>query len=146
MKRFMIICLAASVLAAWVYVLPAHSEEAGPATIQQETAALAAKEDASQPKELSVYGEVQSVNTAANSLSVQYYDYDSDQEKTAEIAVDKNTKMENATGIDKIAKGDWIDVVYTVKDAKNIAVSVVVEKEEPEAPVAAAAPETPAEE
>ncbi len=146
MKRFMIICLAASVLLGWACVLPAHSEEAGPAAIPQETAALAAKEDVSQPKDLSVYGEVQSVNTAANSLSVQYYDYDSDQEKTAEIALDKNTKIENVTGIDKIAKGDWVDVVYTVKDAKNIAVSVVVEKEEHETPVDAAAPETPAEE
>jgi hypothetical protein len=130
MKRFVIICLAASVFAVWAWVLPAHSAESS--TIRQEMADLASKEDMSQPKELSVYGEVQSVDTAANSLSVQYYDYDSDQEKTAEITLDKNTRIENATGIDKIAKGDWIDIVYAVKDAKNIAISAVVEKEEPE--------------
>jgi len=137
MRHFVIICLAASALVSWTFVLPAQSQQDQPATIQQEAATLAAKEEPAQPKELSVYGEVQSANTAANSLSVQYYDYDSDQEKTAEITVDKNTKIENVTGIDKIAKGDWVDVVYAVKDAKNVAISLVVEKEEPEAPVAA---------
>lgn len=137
MKRFVIICLAVSALVSWTLVLPALSQQEQPSVIQQEAAALAEKEEPAQPKELSVYGEVQSVNTTANSLSVQYYDYDSDQEKTAEITTDKNTRIENVTGIDKIAKGDWVDVVYTVKDAKNIAVSLVVEKEEPETPVAA---------
>jgi len=144
MKRFVIICLAATVLTAWACVLPAQSEEAQPANIQQEAATLAANETPAQPKELSVYGEVQSVNAAANSISVQYYDYDSDQEKTAEIAVNKDTKIENVTGIEKINKGDWVDVVYSVKDSKNVATSIVVEKEEPEAPVTAA--DMPAEE
>jgi len=98
-------------------------------------------------KELSMYGEVKAVTVAANTLSVQYYDYDSDEEKTAEVVIDQNTKIENAAGLNEIKQGDWVDVTYTVVEARNIAKTVVVEKEEEIAPDAegAAAPEAPEE-
>lgn len=146
MKNFVTVCTALTVLMSWAPLLPAQSGQEQPTAIQQETAALAAREEPAQPKELSVYGEVQSVNVPSNSISVQYYDYDSDQEKAAEITLDKNTKIENVTGIDKIAKGDWVDVIYAVRDAKNVAVSLVVEKEELQAPVVAADAPAPSEE
>ena len=63
---------------------------------------------------------------------MQYYDYDSDEEKTAEIMADKDTKIDNAASLAGINKGDWVDVTYTLTDGKNIAKSVMVEKEEKE--------------
>ena len=41
--------------------------------------------------------------------------------------------MENAATINDIKQGNWADVIYTVTDGKNIAKSIIVEKEE-EAP------------
>ena len=93
----------------------------------------ATKPEPAQSKEIAIYGEVQSVNAAANTVSVQYYDYDSDSEKIAEIAVGKDAKMENAKAVSDIKKGDWVDVTYTVVDGHNMASMVSVEKEEPAA-------------
>lgn len=88
-----------------------------------------------QPQEVSIYGEVRAVNTAAGSMTVQYYDYDSDEEKSIEITTDSNTKMENASSLADIKQGNWADVMYGVVNGKNVAKSVIVEKEE-EAPAA----------
>jgi len=93
-----------------------------------------------QPQEVSIYGEVKSVNMAAGSVAIQYYDYDSDEEKSIEIIVDAATKMENAKEVVDIKPGNWADVVYSVKDGKNIAKSIIVEKEE-EAPAEMPKPE-----
>ena len=112
-----------------------------PVFSQEESQVPAAKE-ADQPEELSIYGEVQAVNQASNSLSVQYYDYDSDEEKTIEIALDKDTAIENAAKLDEIKQGDWVDVTYSVSGGKNIAKSIIVEKEE--APAEILPEETPA--
>jgi hypothetical protein len=84
-----------------------------------------------QPKEIAVYGEVQAVNSALGTFSVQYYDYDSDSEKTSEIVAGAATKMENVKAVGEIKKGDWVDVTFTVSDGKNMAKTVSVEKEEP---------------
>ncbi|MBI4974351.1 MAG: hypothetical protein HZC19_00810 [Candidatus Omnitrophica bacterium] len=100
-----------------------------PAFSQEESQPPAAKE-AAQPEELSIYGEVQAVNQASNSLSVQYYDYDSDEEKTIEITLDKDTAIENAAKLDEIKQGNWVDVTYSVSGGKDVAKSIIVEKEE----------------
>lgn len=81
--------------------------------------------------ELSIYGEAQNVNLQANSMTIQYYDYDNDEEKSTEITLDGNSKLENAKAIGDIKKGDWVDVTYTASAGKNIAKVVSVEKEEP---------------
>ena len=86
-----------------------------------------------QPQEVSIYGEVKAVNPAASSMTVQYYDYDSDEEKSIEITTDNTTKMENAATINDVKQGNWADVIYSVANGKNIAKSIIVEKEE-EAP------------
>lgn len=96
-----------------------------------------AKEAVLQPEEMSIYGEVKSTDEATNSIKLQYYDYDNDEEKTADIIIDKDTKMENAASLKDIKQGDWIDAVYLPKDGSNIAKSVIVEKEEEEVPPAA---------
>ena len=83
--------------------------------------------------ELSIYGEVQAVNAPASTMSVQYYDYDNDEEKTLEVALDKDSKLENVKTIGEVKKGDWVDVTYTVIGGKNTAKVVSVEVEEPAA-------------
>ncbi len=105
--------------------------------------AVPAEEDAAKKNEVSIYGEVQAVDPTANSINVQYYDYDSDEEKTITLTGDNNTKFENAALLNDVRKGDWVDAVYTVIDGKNIAKLVSVEKEE-EAP-AGSPSETPSE-
>ncbi|MDP3803981.1 MAG: hypothetical protein Q8Q87_00350, partial [Candidatus Omnitrophota bacterium] len=79
---------------------------------------------------LSVYGEVQSVNDVSDSIVVQYYDYDSDEERAMEIISDKDTTIEGRAAIGDIKQNDWVDVVYSVKGAKNIAAAIKVEEEE----------------
>lgn len=81
-------------------------------------------------EDLSIYGEIQLVDAKAGSLIVQYYDYDTDEEKTITIAIDADSKLENAQTIADIKKGDWADVTYSLVGDKNIARSVIVEKEE----------------
>jgi hypothetical protein len=117
-------------------------------TSDKQASAPAANDAAPQPKEMSIYGEVQSVNPESGVLSVQYYDYDSDSEKTAEVSVSNDTKLENAKSVGDIKKGDWADVTYSVSAGKNIAKMISVEKEEPvaEAADAAAAANVPSEE
>jgi hypothetical protein len=105
----------------------------------QPAAAPAAAPATAQPKEIAIYGEVQSVDAAAGSIAIQYYDYDSDSEKTATVIVDKTSKIENAGMISDIKKGDWADVTYSDKDGKNVAKVVTVEKEEAPATEPAAA-------
>ena len=102
--------------------------------------APAASEKSAPPEEISIYGEIKAVNQAASSATVQYYDYDSDQEKSIEITADTNTKMENAATVNDIKQGNWADVIYTVTNGKNIAKSIIVEKEE-EAPAEMPKPE-----
>ena len=94
---------------------------------------VAPVEAAVKTNELSIYGEVQAVNVQAASISVQYYDYDNDEEKTMEVSLDKDSKLENVKAINEVKKGDWVDVTYTTTGGKNTAKIVSVETEEPAA-------------
>ncbi len=99
-----------------------------------EAAPAAAKQ--SGPKTESIYGEVLALKEDGSSMTVQYYDYDTDEEKNVEISADKNTKFENASALKDVKKGDWVDAAYGVGEAgKNVASSISVEKEEEESPV-----------
>ncbi|MCX5678056.1 MAG: DUF5666 domain-containing protein [Candidatus Omnitrophica bacterium] len=130
LKVYLTVCMLVSMV-----VIPAFSQDAGNAPAQEAQAAPAPITDVTpQTKEIAIYGEVQAVDASANTLSVQYYDYDSDSEKTAAIAINPDTKLENASAIGDIKKGDWVDVTYVVKDGKNTAKVVTVEKEETPAP------------
>jgi len=144
MKRCNLIWIVVVSLIIGLFVIPAFSQEKNAAggTTQETTPVV--KEEAPQAKELAIYGEVQDVKAASSSISVQYYDYDSDEEKTVDIPTDKNTKLENATGVSDIKKGDWVDVTYEVIGGKNIAKFIMVEKEE-EASGARAPESAPAE-
>lgn len=127
--------------------VPQSPEAQEPVGEPAETPA-AEPEGPAEANETAIYGEVQDVNLTANSLSVQYYDYDSDEEKTIEIALTNDTKLENAALLNDIKKGDWVDVTYTVKDGKNMASSIMVEKEEmiPEEAASEDIPQEPSQE
>ena len=115
-------------------VVPAFSQnDASPAKEGAVPAAapVAPAQETAKVGELSIYGEIQSVNASTSSMNVQYYDYDNDEEKAIEITVDKDTKLENAKAIDEIKKGDWVDVNYMSAGGKFTAKMVSVEKEEP---------------
>jgi hypothetical protein len=100
---------------------------------------------AGEAKEVAIYGEVQAVNAASGTMTVQYYDYDSDEEKTIELTMDSTTKLENAANLNEVKKGDWVDATYEASAGKNMARSVMVEKEEYSAPEAGAGAASPAE-
>ncbi len=144
MKRYFVCILV--ILA--VMVLPAMSafsqgpeapgkDDTAPAPAAQVVAVqappAAPAEPAAKTSELSIYGEVQAVNAPASSISVQYYDYDNDEEKTLEVSLDKDSRLENVKAIGEVKKGDWVDVTYTVTGGKNMAKMVSVEVEEPAA-------------
>lgn len=135
-KRNSLISAIVIALAMALLAIPAFSQSNPPPGPGNESAQNqpaqppAVKEEAPQPKEIAIYGEVQAANTAAGSITVQYYDYDSDEEKTIEVTSDKDTKVENAGTIGDIKKGDWADITYIAAEGKNIAKSIIVEKEE----------------
>ena len=130
MKR--IACIVVILSVGVLIAMSAFSQESPkPAATEAAPApAPSAKEGPAEPSELSIYGEVQGVNAGANSVSVQYYDYDSDEEKAIDLSVDKDTKIENAASLNDIKNGDWVDVMYITSDGKNVAKSILVEKEE----------------
>ena len=111
--------------------MPAFSQEDNKESAP--AAPVAPDQEAAKTNELSIYGEVQAVNSSTNSATVQYYDYDNDEEKTIEITLDKDTKLENAKILTDMKKGDWAVVTYIVSGSKNVAKLVSVEKEEPAA-------------
>ena len=139
MKRYILLALILG-----FFVFPAYCQDnkapadqnqapAAPAEVVQPAQAPVV-EKVVQPQEISIYGEVKSVNPAASAITIQYYDYDSDEEKSIEIMTNSGTKMENAATVNDIKQGNWADVIYSIADGKNVAKSVIVEKEE-EAPV-----------
>ncbi|MDD3905809.1 MAG: hypothetical protein PHS46_04650 [Candidatus Omnitrophica bacterium] len=129
MKKYVLSVL----LLAGLFAIPGYCQDNQPPaeTVGQPPAVI----QPVQPQEMAIYGEVKTVNTAADSITVQYYDYDSDEEKIIEIAIDGTTKIENASTVNDIKQGNWTDVIYSVVDGKNIARSVIVEKEEEIPPV-----------
>lgn len=128
MKKYLVGIMVMSVVIA-LSAMPSASQEAK--EVPAAPAPATPSQDITENKELSIYGEVQTTNVQANLMSIQYYDYDNDEERSIEIVLDKDVKLENVKTIDEIKKGDWVDVTYTSSNGKNIAKLVSVEKEEP---------------
>lgn len=139
MRRYKIICLVTIVLLA-LSTIPAFPQEEQTQTPAPAEIVAPTTETSPKTEELSIYGEVKSVNQASNSLTIQYYDYDSDEEKTIEIGLDKDTKIENAAALNDIKENNYVDVTYSISSGKSIAKSIKVEKEE-EVPAETAVPE-----
>lgn len=136
---FAVITLSAVVILA---TIPAISQEEkaaqteAPATMAAPAVAPAATPAAAPAAgtDIAIYGEVQAVNAATNTMTVLYYDEETYEEKSIDLVADAATKMQNAKVLTDIKEGDWIDATYTSKDGKNMASSVIVEKEETTAP------------
>lgn len=124
------VVLAVVVLTAFLAVPGFSQEKVDTQTPAPAASTAQAPEALPQAKEMAIYGEVQSVDAAKAVMTVQYYDYDSDSEKTSEIAVGADAKIENAPALGGIKKNDWVDVTYVVKDGINAAKVITVEKEE----------------
>ena len=133
MKRYVLAILVVGLVVSQGYCQENQvSNNQDTSQVAGETAVPAQTESvkAAHPEEISIYGEIKSVNATANSITVQYYDYESDNEKSIEIIADNNTKMEGAPAISDIKQGNWADINYTVVNGKNIAKSIVVEKDD----------------
>ena len=133
MKRYVLAILVVGLVVSQGYCQENQvSNNQDTSQVAGETAVPAQTESvkAARPEEISIYGEIKSVNATANSITVQYYDYESDNEKSIEIIADNNTKMEGAPAISDIKQGNWADINYTVVNGKNIAKSIVVEKDD----------------
>jgi len=78
-----------------------------------------------------LYGEVNSVDVSARTLSLTYLDYDTDIENQAAVYIDSKTIFENVKSLEEIKTQDMVSVDYIVgADSRNLAVSISVEKPE----------------
>ena len=108
--------------------MPAFSQQNSSHSASTNEQAPILRVETPQSNETSINGEVQSVDAVTNSLTVQYYDYESGQQKGIEITVNKDTKIGNVSSLADIKRGDKANVTYMVSDAKNIAKSMWLEK------------------
>jgi hypothetical protein len=115
-------CLSIAVMAAMIFL-------SAPCSWSQEAPAVAAEKTSATTEPQWLWGEVETVNTAAKTLQVKYLDYDTDIEKELVIAVDDKTKFENAKGLEEIKAQDTVSVDYLVNaDGTNNALDISVEK------------------
>jgi hypothetical protein len=131
-RRF--VCLSVIWVVITILAVPVFSQSAAQDPAEEAAApaeeAAAPAEEAAAPNELSVYGEVQAVNAQASSITIQYYDYDSDEEKTLEAVINKDSRLENVKAVNEIKKGDWVDITCATAPGGNIALDIIVEKED----------------
>ena len=75
-----------------------------------------------------IWGEVKAVDTASSIVKINYLDYQTDEEKEIALAIDKDTKFENAGGIGDIKPGDIVSVEYVVSGEKSVVKNISVER------------------
>lgn len=81
------------------------------------------------------WGEVTNLDPAANTVTLKYLDYETDQEKELVLAVDEKTTFENINSFSELKVKDTLSVDYTVGiDNKNIAKNISYEKPDAVAP------------
>ena len=73
------------------------------------------------------YGTV--VSVSGNQVVVSEYDYDQDAETELTYTADPAATFEGVNSVKEIAKGDIIEIDYEVKNGKNIAKRIFVEKD-----------------
>ncbi len=87
------------------------------------------------------WGEVTSLDSQAKTLSLKYFDYETDQEKELVLAVDEKTAYENIKSFDEIKIKDTLSIDYTAgPENKNVAKNISLERPDALAP----APQHPA--
>jgi len=105
-----------------------------PAIVKEETV----PEVASGPETQWVWGEVINLDPQNKMVKVKYLDYETDQEKEIDVAVDEKTTYENIKSIEELKQNDAVSIDYIVTpDGKNIAKNISLEKPEEAMPVPA---------
>lgn len=88
------------------------------------------------------WGEVTNLDNLAKTLTLKYFDYETDQEKELVLAVDEKTAYENIKSFDEIKVKDTLSVDYAAgPENKNVAKNISLER--PDALVTAPQPEEP---
>lgn len=76
-----------------------------------------------------LWGEIVSVDTQKNELTVKCLDYETEEEKEISIILNEQTLYENVSALSEIASQDVASIDYIVgSDGKNIAKVISVEK------------------
>lgn len=104
----------------------------------------------SEPEMQWAWGEVVSVDTQRNELTVKYLDYETDQEKQMVLNVDEKTTYENIKSLNEIKTLDTAGIDYIITpEGRNIARNVSIENPENIKPegksIESTTPVTPAE-
>ena len=75
------------------------------------------------------WGEVTNLDSQANTVTLKFLDYETDQEKELVLAVDEKTTFENIKDFSELKLKDTLSIDYTVEaDNKNIAKNISFEK------------------
>jgi hypothetical protein len=83
------------------------------------------------------WGEVTNLDDQAQTVTLKYLDYETDQEKDLVLTVDDKTTFENVKGFNDLKLKDTLSIDYIIAaDNKNIAKNISFEK--PDAPVSSA--------
>ena len=77
-----------------------------------------------------VWGEVTNVDVPAKTLTLEYLDYETDQERAVILAVDDSTVYDNVKSLDEIRVKDNLSIDYFSKNGKSVAKSISLEKSE----------------
>ena len=83
-----------------------------------------------EPDVLWLWGDVVSVDTDKNEVTVKYLDYESDTEKEITVGVNDKTVYENIKFLGELKAQDTVSIDYSAADGKNTAKNISVEKPE----------------
>ena len=117
-----------------LYIVSLGFSQSEPAVAPKEIPAA----NAPAPENISwVWGEIKSVDSASMAFNIIYMDYQTDEEKELSLNTDQETKFEGVGDFGGLKPGDTASIDYIMKDGKNIARNISIEKieEMPEAPV-----------
>jgi len=98
--------------------------------IESASPVAAAPQEKIEPATQWVWGEVTNVDAQAKTLTLKYLDYETDQEKELALAVDETTSYENIKSLEDIQPKDNLSVDYILKEGKNVAQGISLEKPE----------------
>lgn len=121
----LIICL--SILVLWAKVSFTQEAQTQPLTEEK-------VQEVPQEEIQWVWGEVVSVDANNNQINLKYLDYETDTEKEMSLIVDKDTRYEGVASLLDIKPQDTVSIDYIIKEGKNIAKQVNVEKIEDTTP------------
>lgn len=108
---------------------------------------ITSSQEVSAPKEGDLqwaWGELVSIDSQAQTITLKYLDYDTDQEKELVLAVDDKTTFENIKDFSELKVKDTLSIDYVVDaDNRNIAKNISFEKTDDSSVPAPADPLTP---